>query len=165
MSLTIQSQEHQGVRLLYLQGRLDTETSPDFELASYDAFQAGSRQFIVDLSQISYVSSAGLRVLLALAKKLEGQGSLRLSGVIGITKEVFEKSGFARMFAIFPDVNAAFGAPANAVARPKDDLASAAAGILGVQRGATNNSATASSNNSTPPNWFARILIALGLKK
>jgi anti-anti-sigma factor len=164
MSLTIQSQEHQGVHLLYLQGRLDTETSPDFELASYDAFQAGSRHFIVDLSQISYLSSAGLRVLLALAKKIENQGSLKLSGVVGITKEVFEKSGFARMFAIYADVNTAFGAPANQVARPKDDLASAAAGILGVQR-STAASSSASSNGASQPGWFARILIALGIKK
>jgi anti-anti-sigma factor len=163
MSLVIQSQEHHDTRLLYLQGRLDTETSPDFELAAYDAFQAGGRHFIVDLSQISYVSSAGLRVLLALAKKLEGAGSIKLSSVQGVTREVFEKSGFARMFAIFPDVNTAFGAPATVMPRTgADDLVNAAASILGAPRRAT---ATPASSSQTSAGLWTRILRALGLKK
>ena len=69
--------------------RLDTETSADFELAAYDANEAGAKHFVVDLAEISYVSSAGLRVLLALAKKLDGNGELKLASIKGVVREVF----------------------------------------------------------------------------
>ena len=78
MALEIGSETHGDFRVLRLNGRLDTGTSADFELAAHDLTQAGERRFVVDLGGISYVSSAGLRVLLALAKQVEGSGVVRL---------------------------------------------------------------------------------------
>lgn len=132
MSLEINTSDLGSVKLMLLNGRLDTETSADFELAAYDAHQAGTRAFVVDLSQISYVSSAGLRVLLALAKKLEGGGELKLCGIKGVVKEVFEKSGFARLFSIYPDVQAATGSAVPVSAAPeRNNVQSDAAKLLG----------------------------------
>lgn len=149
MALDIKQEEHGAVKVLTLVGRLDTETAPDFELAAHDLFEAGGRQFVADMSQISYVSSAGLRVLLALAKKVEGQGALRLAGLQPVVKEVFEKSGFSRLFQIFPRLDAALGgiaggsapapAPAQASAGPS------AAELLGVRQ------AGPSQRQSAPP--------------
>lgn len=124
MALEIKQEEQGSLKILTLVGRLDTETAPDFELAAHDLFEAGGRQFVADMGQISYVSSAGLRVLLALAKKVEGQGSLRLCALQPVVKEVFEKSGFARLFQIFPRIDAALaGIPgvdsSNIAARPQ----------------------------------------------
>jgi anti-anti-sigma factor len=162
MSLEIQANEIGGNKLLRLIGRLDTETSADFELAAYDAHQAGARQFVVDLSEVSYVSSAGLRVLLALAKKLDGQGALKLCGVKGIVKEVFEKSGFAKLFAIYADVQTAAGAaPVQQVAR---NVQSDAISILtGKAASPARNSAAATPNNA--PGFFTRLLAIFGLGK
>ena len=132
MSLEIKTSDLGAIKLMLLNGRLDTETSADFELAAYDAHQAGSRAFVVDLSQITYVSSAGLRVLLALAKKLEGSGELKLCGIKGVVKEVFEKSGFARLFSIHADVQAATGSAAPVAAPPeRNNVQSDAAKLLG----------------------------------
>jgi anti-anti-sigma factor len=139
MALDIKQDDQGSLRILTLVGRLDTETAPDFELAAHDLLEAGARQFVVDLGQISYVSSAGLRVLLALAKKVEGQGVLRLSALQPVVKEVFEKSGFARLFQIFPRTDAAAaglgsapegGAP---IAAPAPSAGPSAAELLGVR--------------------------------
>src|SRR5262249_26979224 len=63
-------------------------------------------------ANIGYVSSAGLRVLLATAKQLDGgRGVLRLCRLNGTVQEVFDVAGFSRMFAIFPTREAALGAP------------------------------------------------------
>lgn len=141
MALDINQDDQGSVKILTLIGRLDTETAPDFELAAHDLLEAGARHFVVDLGQISYVSSAGLRVLLALAKKVEGQGVLRLASLQPVVKEVFEKSGFARLFQIFPRTDAALsglaGLPEGAllVAAPAPAASSgpSAAELLGVR--------------------------------
>ena len=75
-------QEQRGkVQLLSPVGRLDTDSASDLELALQDAIAAGSQHFVIDLAEIGYVSSAGLRVLSSLVKQLEGsKGSLRLAG-------------------------------------------------------------------------------------
>lgn len=137
MALDIKQDEQGSLRILTLIGRLDTETAPDFELAAHDLLEAGSRQFVVDLAQISYVSSAGLRVLLALAKKVDGQGVLRLAALQPVVKEVFEKSGFARLFQIFPRTDAAVAGlgdlPAGTPAPAPAPSGPTAAELLGVR--------------------------------
>jgi len=133
MAIEIRQEEQGDVRILALSGRLDTETSADLELALQDLQAAGANQFLIDMADIGYVSSAGLRVLLALAKQLEGgRGALKLCALNDSVKQVFDVAGFSRLFAIFPDRAAALGAAAPAAkARPREDLARRAAGLLG----------------------------------
>jgi len=133
MSIEIRQEEAGDFRVLALAGRLDTETSADLELALQDLQAAGATRFLIDLSEISYVSSAGLRVLLALAKQLEGgRGTLRLCGLNDAVKQVFDVAGFSRMFAIFANRTAALGGPpAGAAAAPLAGLAKRAAKLLG----------------------------------
>lgn len=104
MAIEITQEQEGAVRILGLAGRLDTETAVDVELALQDLLAAGERHFLIDLSGIGYVSSAGLRVLLALAKQLDGgKGSLRLCGLNPAVNQVFEVAGFSKLFAIFRD--------------------------------------------------------------
>ena len=133
MAIEIRQEEQGDVRILALSGRLDTETSADLELALQDLQAAGANQFLIDMADIGYVSSTGLRVLLALAKQLEGgRGALKLCALNDSVKQVFDVAGFSRLFAIFPDRAAALGAAAPAAkARPREDLARRAAGLLG----------------------------------
>jgi len=110
VALEIRQEEAGGIRVLALTGRLDTETAADFELAVQDLLGAGERHFLVDVSGIGYVSSAGLRVLLSLAKQLDGgKGSLRLCGLSAAVRQVFDVAGFGKLFAIFPNRDAALG--------------------------------------------------------
>lgn len=166
MSLEIKTSDLGAAKLMLLNGRLDTETSADFELAAYDAHQAGIRAFVVDLSQITYVSSAGLRVLLALAKKLEGSGELKLCGIKGVVKEVFEKSGFARLFSIYPDVQAATGSAAPVpVATERNNVQSDAAKLLGGSGYAPKpvQSAQPSYSVNKPQSLWDKILALFGM--
>ena len=104
MAIEIKQEEQGPFKVLALAGRLDTETAVDVELALQDLLGAGERQFIIDLGGIGYVSSAGLRVLLSLAKQLDGgKGTLRLCGLNASVKQVFDVAGFSKLFAIFPD--------------------------------------------------------------
>jgi len=104
MAIEIKQEEQGPFKVLALAGRLDTETAVDVELALQDLLGVGERQFIIDLGGIGYVSSAGLRVLLSLAKQLDGgKGTLRLCGLNASVKQVFDVAGFSKLFTIFPD--------------------------------------------------------------
>ena len=108
MAIDIQQEDVDGTRILALTGRLDTETSADVELTLQDLMAAGERNFLIDMSGIGYVSSAGLRVLLATAKQLEGgKGSLRLCSLNANVKQVFDVAGFSKLFSIFANRAAA----------------------------------------------------------
>jgi anti-anti-sigma factor len=131
MALEIGSETHGDFRVLRLSGRLDTETSADFELAAHDLTQAGERRFVVDLGGISYVSSAGLRVLLALAKQLGSSGTLRLCSLAPSVRQVFDLSGFSRLFTIAADLPAAISGDTSAGAASTPDVNRAAANLLG----------------------------------
>lgn len=135
MGLNIRQEEIGAVRLLMLEGRLDTETAADFELALQDLRNAGEHDFLIDLTGIGYVSSAGLRVLLSLAKQLDGgNGSVRLCGLSPAVREVFDVAGFSKLFAIFPNRNAALGDLPQP--EPAAVMARKAAQLLGVRASA-----------------------------
>jgi anti-anti-sigma factor len=119
VAIDIQQEDADGTRILALTGRLDTETSADVELTLQDLLAAGESNFLIDMTGIGYVSSAGLRVLLATAKQLEGgKGSLRLCSLNASVKQVFDVAGFSKLFSIFPNRDAAL---ANAPKTKKAD--------------------------------------------
>jgi len=128
MTIEIRQEQQGEVRILALSGRLDTETSADLELALQDLQADGATHFVIDLADIGYVSSAGLRVLLALAKQLDGgRGSLKLCALNEAVRQVFDVAGFSRMFAIFPNRDAALASAPAASAAPSKPVAPARA--------------------------------------
>lgn len=76
-----------------VKGRLDTTTAPELEEA-LQAEMEGLTELELDFSELEYISSAGLRVLLATQKKMQGQGTMTVTGVSDIVMEVFEVTGF-----------------------------------------------------------------------
>ena len=76
-----------------VKGRLDTTTAPELEEA-LQAEMEGLKELELDFSELEYISSAGLRVLLATQKKMQGQGTMTVTGVNDIVMEVFEVTGF-----------------------------------------------------------------------
>jgi anti-anti-sigma factor len=102
--MDIAQELHGQVLVVAPSGRLDSETSGELELVLHDAGTAGRRHFVIDLAAVTYVSSAGLRVLLALAKRLDGGvGSVRLCNMSASVRQVFDISGFTSMFSLFPN--------------------------------------------------------------
>ncbi len=75
-------------------GRVDTITSPELEAAVQ---LDGVEELVFDLSQVDYISSAGLRVLLASQKKMAGK-SMKILGARPAVKEVFDITGFSDIF-------------------------------------------------------------------
>lgn len=76
-----------------LVGRLDTTTSPDLEKYLGPALK-GVTSLVFDFSELEYISSAGLRVLLSTVKVMNNQGSMVVRNANDMVKEVFEVTGF-----------------------------------------------------------------------
>ncbi len=89
------------VKVLAFEGRLDTQTSPDAQMQLTQLVEGGETKILVNLEKLDYISSAGLRVLLAAAKKLKTtDGELRICSLNEVVKEVFDISGFDRILPI-----------------------------------------------------------------
>lgn len=84
---------------LALSGRLDTNSSPSLE-AELKQSVGGVKELIFDFSEVEYISSAGLRILLAAQKVMNRQGSMKLIGVSTDVMEVFEITGFSDILTI-----------------------------------------------------------------
>ena len=102
MLQTEESREGEVV-VLGLTGRLDTATAADLDFAAEPHVQ-GPTRLLIDLSGIQYVSSAGLRIFLMIAKKLQKtQGRLVLCCMSPGVREVFDLAGFSKILTIEGD--------------------------------------------------------------
>lgn len=97
--MTITQKIEEGKTVLYLEGRLDTSTSPLLEKHVADNI-AGYRELAVDMQGLEYISSAGLRVLLYMQKTMHRQGSMEIRHVNDVVMDVFEITGFADILTI-----------------------------------------------------------------
>ena len=82
-----------------LEGRLDTTTAPELE-AELNASLDGVTALVFDLAKLEYISSAGLRVLLAAQKKMNALGTMVVTNVCEDIMEVFEVTGFSDILTI-----------------------------------------------------------------
>lgn len=80
-------------------GRLDTTTAPQLEEELKDSLD-GVTELTMDFSELEYISSAGLRVLLSTQKVMNKQGTMELTGVNETVMEVFEVTGFSDILTI-----------------------------------------------------------------
>jgi anti-anti-sigma factor len=88
----------EGTRtLIELEGRLDTNTSPQLEEALNGLFSKGKNELLVDLAKCDFVSSAGLRVIVAAQKRVMAGGSLAFRNVQPEVMDVFEMTGFSKI--------------------------------------------------------------------
>ena len=84
---------------LIVSGRLDTQTAPELE-NELDSVLSGIKELIFDMTNLEYVSSAGLRVILKAQKAMNMQGSMKLTGVNDSIMEVFDITGFLDILTI-----------------------------------------------------------------
>lgn len=96
--MNIQASERGGFNVLALEGRLDADATPSLQKEIDKLVEAGEHKLIMDFAGLDYISSAGLRIVLATAKKAKGlNGVFRVSGFKPVVKEIFDISGFTGM--------------------------------------------------------------------
>lgn len=84
---------------IVLEGRLDTTTAPQLE-TEFKQSISDNTELILDFAKLEYLSSAGLRVLLAAQKVMNKQGKMTIRNVNDVILEVFEVTGFADILTI-----------------------------------------------------------------
>ena len=93
--MEIIEENHSGINIFKLNGRLDSNTSQGFEKKIFQAIDNGSKNMIIDFKDLDYISSAGLRVILKATKALKREeGKMLLCDMQDYVKEVFEIAGF-----------------------------------------------------------------------
>ena len=97
--MTIEKKMNNESATLIVSGRLDTQTAPELE-AELDAVLSGLKELTFDMTNLEYVSSAGLRVILKAQKAMNAQGSMKLTGVNDSIMEVFDITGFLDILTI-----------------------------------------------------------------
>ena len=97
--MTIQQTKDGNALTIALEGRLDTMTAPELEAALKTALE-GVEELTFDFEKLDYISSAGLRVLLAAQKTMNRQGSMKVKNANEIIMEIFEVTGFSDILTI-----------------------------------------------------------------
>ena len=97
------------IRIISINGRIDTVTSKDLEAKLNEAIEEKNEKIIINLEKVDYISSVGLRVLLAALKKLkQNHASLPLVSLQPFVQNIFKITGLDKIFQIFPTEEAAF---------------------------------------------------------
>ncbi len=94
--------------LVSVVGRMDAVSSPQFEKEVGRLIDEGNKNFVIDLKDLDYISSSGLRSVLVIAKKLKVKdGKVMLASLQAVVKEVFDISGFSNIIPIYESVDEA----------------------------------------------------------
>ena len=100
--MQISTRTSNDIHIVAIAGSLDSTTAPEAQ-KSLDAVVAGAKKVALDFTQLDYISSAGLRVLLGAAKKLKASGGkFAMFGLNQSVREVFEISGFSAILSVYP---------------------------------------------------------------
>lgn len=97
--MTVTKKKNGSILLANVEGRVDTVTAPQFE-SEIKTDLNGVTELVLDFSQLTYISSAGLRVLLLLQKVMNKQGSMKIVGANETVKEIFDVTGFCDILTI-----------------------------------------------------------------
>ena len=109
--MEINTKKERNTLIVSLKGRMDAVTSPAFEKSLKELIEAGEINILLSLSDLEYISSAGLRSILTIAKLLKAkEGKILFSGLQGPVKDVFNISGFGSIFKIYDSEAAALKA-------------------------------------------------------
>ncbi|NJD37988.1 MAG: STAS domain-containing protein [Geobacter sp.] len=111
-ALEIVEQHHDAVVAGLLQGKLDAESVPVFDQWLNAHLDAGVQRVVLDLSGLSYISSAGLRSIMSASKAYSRQSGLALCGLFGMVGQVFQVSGFAEILELHHTMDEALKAGA-----------------------------------------------------
>lgn len=109
--MEIRIHEDGGAVIIVATGKLDALTAPEYEKTLNRLISEGKTRFVVDFDGLAYISSAGLRVLLATSKEISRKGGKAVfANVSGNVREVFDMTGFSSILSLHDSVPAAVAA-------------------------------------------------------
>jgi anti-sigma B factor antagonist len=96
------------VNILKVSGYLDTTTAGELETALYGLLEKANFKIVVDLSGVTYISSAGWGIFIGEIKKIRNNGGdLKLAGMVGDVFEVFQLLEFESILEAYPSIDEA----------------------------------------------------------
>ena len=108
MGLPITVQDYKNVSVMAVSGRVDSATAPDRESELKKLVEADKTQIVLDLKDVEYMSSAGLRAMVSTLKAVKRvNGDLRLASPSPRVEEVLRLAGLTSIFSIHPSREAA----------------------------------------------------------
>lgn len=94
-TLMVTSYEKAGVTFVYMKGSLSATTADQGNKEMKKIVDAGAKKIVLNLAEVGYISSGGIRVIVMTSKLLNGvQGEMKLSSAKGMVKEALQASGF-----------------------------------------------------------------------
>jgi anti-sigma B factor antagonist len=106
-----QGPQQERSNVLPLKGEIDLHVSPSVTASLNRMIEKKPERLVVDLSEVTYIDSAGLAALIEGMQKVEGYGGkFRLAGLQETVRSIFEISRLDQVFQIFPDADAALAA-------------------------------------------------------
>lgn len=101
-SLQCTTEKKEGLTFLHIQGRIDANSSGKIEEKFKEILEIEHQAVIVDLSRVDYVSSAGLRLMIAATKKFQGKGvRLLFCHMLDEVREIIKMAGFETILDIY----------------------------------------------------------------
>lgn len=102
VGLTVETEVIEGKSVMHISGRIDAVTAPILEKKIEDQVSEGHNKILLDFGGVDYLSSAGMRLLLAATKKMKAkEGVLALSGVGDEVMEIIKMAGFEKILNIY----------------------------------------------------------------
>ena len=102
MHMEVTSKSVDKAIVIYVDGDLTTNSSPDVEAEINAILEEAVTNVVINVEKVNFIASTGLRIILKLGKRLNGEGlKLVVCSMNATTKSVFEMSGFSKLFPIF----------------------------------------------------------------
>lgn len=109
--MEISTEQMKRITLITVSGRIDHETSPELEQTLDKLVEDGHYNLVIDFENVEYISSRGLRALLAARKAVRrwNRGDIKLAHPQDYIRETFDLVGFTQLFEMYDDVTRAVG--------------------------------------------------------
>ncbi len=102
MHMEVTSKSSENAIVIYVDGDLTTNSSPEVEAEIKEILEGTATNVIMNVERVNFIASTGLRIILALGKRLnEDDLKLVVCSMNASTKSVFEMSGFSKLFPVF----------------------------------------------------------------
>ncbi len=100
--MEVTSKSSENAIIIYVDGDLTTNSSPEVEAEINEILEEAANNVVINVERVNFIASTGLRIILALGKRLDGEGlKLSVCSMKSSTKSVFEMSGFTKLFPAF----------------------------------------------------------------
>lgn len=109
--MSVTNSQEGGVAVITVSGRLDSNESQGLEEKVLEVLELGGAKLLFDFNELEYINSSGLRILVMAYQRLKkkSDGSVAICGLRDYIQEIFEISGYDRLFLIFRNKEDALG--------------------------------------------------------